>query len=97
MKIIFQNDRFARVSKTIDKNEAKAQSMGLVAVSGEKYRQAFRNSLEQMIRNRMVNSFWHDIFNDLAAKTINVETVWINKKWQEFDNCRDIEKFLKFN
>lgn len=95
MKVKLQGDLVSRVSKLIAKDEADAESPGLVLVRGENYRSHFTEYLELIVREREhINSFWLEVFNFMHTKGIPVRT-WEfdgNTKWQEVDFHIDVDK-----
>lgn len=100
MKVILdERGNVMRVSKLIENDQAHAESVGLVLVSGQRYRDLFRQNLDALVRNReLINQFWLEVFNLMAGKGIPIYTYEIAKeKWREIDVHPDLESLkLKF-
>ena len=100
MKVIIDgNGSLGRVSKLIEGDKANGESVGLVLVSGQKYRELFKQNLEELARNRdYINKYWLEVFNLMISKGIPIYTFNIDKsKWQEIDVHPDLENLrLKF-
>lgn len=97
MKVIIDNG-IERVSKQIKSEEANAESVGLTLISGQKYREVFKNSLEELARDQdYINKFWLEIFNRLADKGVSIKPFEINGKelWTEIDFHGDINNLVK--
>jgi L-glutamine-phosphate cytidylyltransferase len=98
MKVILDDKKnVVKVSKLIENEKANAESIGLVLVSGEKYREIFKESLEELARNKeYLNKYWLEVFNLMCEKGIPVNTFEINKsKWQEIDFHPELEELRK--
>jgi len=99
MKVILDNEKVVQVSKLIDNEKADAESVGLVLVSGEKHKELFKDSLEELARNKeYLNKYWLEVFNLMSKRGIMVNTFEIDKnKWQEIDFHPNLESLrLKF-
>jgi len=100
MKVIIDNDgSLAEVSKSIDAEKANGESVGLVLVAGQKYRDLFKQNLEELARNKeYINKYWLEVFNLMVSKGIPIYTFLIDRlKWQEIDLHPDLENLrLKF-
>lgn len=95
MKVVIKNNCVERVSKLIDNKKADAESVGLVKVSGEKSINLFKDTMEELVRNKnYFDKFWLEVFNALSNKGFMVKTFEIDgeKKWQEIDFHLDLEK-----
>lgn len=94
MKVLLEEREIASVSKAIDEFNAHGTSVGLVLVSGQKYRDLFKENLEELARNKeYVNKFWLEVFNLMSKKGITVRPFEIAlEKWQEIDFHPDIEQ-----
>ena len=96
-----ENKKIVRVSKDI--TDGDAESIGLVKVSGEKYRKIYQEVLEQLARDETyINKFWLETFNALSNKGIEISSFEIDKnKWREVDfhfdlnNIKDLIKNFK--
>lgn len=99
MKVILKDGEVVEVSKLINNEKADAESVGLVLVSGQKYRDLFKESLEELARNKeYINKYWLEVFNLMSKKGIPINTFEIDKaKWQEIDFHPDLEELkMKF-
>lgn len=95
MKVVLDNNRkIVKVSKLIDNIKADAESVGLVLVSGERYRELFKENLEELARNKeYLDKYWLEVFNLMYKKGIPINTFEIDKiKWQEIDFHPDLEQ-----
>lgn len=94
MKVILDNGKIVQVSKLIDNDKADAESVGLVLVSGEKYRKLFKSNLEELARNKeYIDKFWLEVFNLMYKKGIPINIFKIDKnKWHEIDFHFDLKK-----
>ncbi len=103
MKVILKDNIISRVSKEIETDKADCQSVGLVLVKGEKYKQIFKDNLEILARNKeYTNKFWLEVFNLMASKGIVIKPFEIDgkTKWREIDFHLDLDearKLLKLN
>lgn len=94
MKVILDDmGNATKVSKLIENDKANAESVGLVLVSGQKYRELFKENLEELARNKeYLNKYWLEVFNLMTSKGIPIYTFKIDKdKWQEIDLHPDLE------
>ena len=92
------NNKILRVSKEIRLGDA--ESVGLVKVSGEKFRKIYQDVLEELVKNKnYLNKFWLETFNVLANKGVEVNSFEIDKdKWREVDFhfvLPDIKELIK--
>ncbi|MFX0186765.1 MAG: sugar phosphate nucleotidyltransferase [Candidatus Hodarchaeota archaeon] len=92
------NKKILRVSKEIKNGDA--ESVGLVKVSGEKFRKIYKDILEELARNKdYLNKFWLETFNILANKGVEINSFEIDKdKWREIDfhfDLHDITEMIK--
>jgi len=92
------NKKILRVSKEI--KDGDAESVGLVKVSGEKFRIIYQNVLEELVRKKeYLNKFWLETFNALANKGVEINSFEINKdKWREVDfhfDLKDLKELIK--
>lgn len=96
MKVLLKNKEIVEVSKLINVQRADAESVGLVLVSGQKYRNLFKQSLELLATNRdYINKFWLEVFNLLSKSGIPISSFEIeNSKWLEVDFHPDLD-YLK--
>lgn len=95
MKVILKNNCVERVSKLIDNKKADAESVGLVKVSGGKSINIFKDTMEELVRDKdYFDEFWLEIFNALSSKGFPIKIFEIDgeKKWQEIDFHLDLEK-----
>lgn len=97
MKVTIQRGKVRAVSKKLERSKTHAESVGLVKVSGEKYREAFKKTMEKLARNKnYLNCFWLEIFNELNKNCIDVEPFEIDgSKWREIDVHPDFERVVK--
>ncbi|MFX1392824.1 MAG: sugar phosphate nucleotidyltransferase [Promethearchaeota archaeon] len=99
MKVNLDNNKkILRVSKEIENGDA--ESVGLVKVSGEKFRKIYKEILEELVKNRSyLNKFWLETFNVLANKGVEINSFEIDKdKWREVDfhfDLHDIRELMK--
>ncbi|MFX1504363.1 MAG: sugar phosphate nucleotidyltransferase [Promethearchaeota archaeon] len=99
MKVNLDNNKkVLRVSKEI--RDGDAESVGLVKVSGEKFRKIYQNILEELVKNKnYLNKFWLETFNVLANKGVEINSFEIDKdKWREVDfhfDLHDIKELIK--
>ena len=92
------NKKILRVSKEI--NDGDGESVGLVKVSGEKFRVIYQNVLEELARKKeYLNKFWLETFNMLANKGVEINSFEIDKdKWREVDfhfDLKDLKLLIK--
>lgn len=95
MKVLLTDDGMVRqVSKQIGAAVANAESVGLVAVRGDRYRHAFCRELEELVREEArLNHFWLEVINGLAAKGHLVRSIEIpSDAWVELDFHPDIKR-----
>ena len=92
-----ENKKIVRVSKDI--TDGDAESIGLVKVSGEKYRKIYQEVLEQLARDETyINKFWLETFNVLSNKGIEISSFEIDKnKWREVDLHFDLNNRCCWN
>ena len=97
MKVIL-NDSIDQVSKSIKNEEANAESIGLALISGNKYHEAFKNTLEELARDpQYLNRYWLESFNRMIEKGIHVNPFEVDgsKHWLEVDFHGDLSKVLQ--
>ncbi len=89
------NKKILRVSKEIKNGDA--ESVGLVKVSGEKFRKIYQDILEELARNKdYLNKFWLETFNILANKGVEINSFEIDKdKWREVDFHFDLHDIIE--
>lgn len=89
------NKKILRVSKEIKNGDA--ESVGLVKVSGEKFRKIYQDVLEELARNKdYLNKFWLETFNILANKGVEINSFEIDKdKWREVDFHFDLNDIIE--
>lgn len=89
------NKKILRVSKEIKNGDA--ESVGLVKVSGEKFRKIYQDVLEELARNKdYLNKFWLETFNILANKGVEINSFEIDKdKWREVDFHFDLHDIIE--
>lgn len=98
MKVMLSDGIISRVSKDIENDKADCESVGLVLVSGKKYRDILKDNLEELARNReYIDKFWLEVFNLMSHKGIAIRTFEINgkEKWKEVDFHLDLEEARK--
>jgi len=99
MKVILdENKKVIRVSKEIE--DSITESIGLVKVQGEKYRNIYQEVLEQLARNKnYINKFWLETFNILVDKGVEINSFKIDRdKWREVDfhfDLKDLKELIK--
>lgn len=93
MKVVEKANKVHRVSKLIKEEEATGESVGLVKVSGERFINTFKESLETLARNEEYNNgYWLEVFNLLADKAVSIEPFHLKREnWFEFDLHIDLE------
>lgn len=93
MKVILAGNKAVKVSKLIDGEQGQAESPGLVFVSGERYREFFKQSLDELTRNKEnFKTYWLEVFNLMSRKGAPVDVFKIDRaKWQEIDIHPDLE------
>lgn len=92
------NKKILRVSKEI--KEGDGESVGLIKVSGEKFRIIYQDVLEELARKKeYLNKFWLETFNTLANKGVEINSFEIDKdKWREVDfhfDLKDLKELIK--
>lgn len=99
MKAILSDGSFiAGVSKEVPNKKADCESVGLVLVKGNKYRELFKKYLEQLARDKnYIDKFWLEIFNSMIKDGILIKTFEINgaEKWREIDFHLDLNEAKK--
>lgn len=94
MKIAFAPDHsIQKVSKSIPLSEAKADSVGLLMVKGEKNRKSFRQALLSAAKNReYFKAFWQQVLDYVVAggQTILPHEI-PHSDWAEIDFHPDVE------
>ena len=93
-----ENKKVLRVSKEI--NNSNTESIGLVKVQGERYRNIYQEVLEQLARDKQyINKFWLETFNVLAVKGVEIHSYQIEReKWREVDfhfDLKDLKELIK--
>lgn len=94
MKITFdENGHISRIHKDIPTEAAKAESVGLVVIKGEKSRKIFLYQLLSLVKDKeYINKFWLEIFNALIQNHITINHVEIDENdWREMDFHPDME------
>jgi len=97
MKVIMDRT-IEKVSKKIPEKDANAESVGLVLVSGERSREAFKASLEELARDKeYINRFWLEVFNRMIEKGAAILPYEINgsEMWTEVDFHGDLLEMMK--
>lgn len=92
MKAILREGSIERVSKKIHADEAHAESVGFVRVTGEASRKSFYDMLMSMVKdlNRR-DDFWLEVFNCLVKAGTAVLPIEIDEHdWGELDFHPDI-------
>lgn len=95
MKVLLGEDGgVERVSKEIPAGEASAESVGLVAVTGERYRRAFAGEVEALVREpENVGRFWLEGINACCRRGFVVRPVEIEaSQWAEIDFHPDVRR-----
>jgi len=89
------NNKILRVSKEIRLGDA--ESVGLVKVSGEKFRKIYQDVLEELVKNKnYLNKFWLETFNVLANNGVEINSFEIDKdKWREVDFHFDLHDIIE--
>lgn len=96
MKVTLKAGKIMRVSKLIYEGDADYESVGLAVVSGKRYREKFRGTLEKLVRSKdYLDKFWLEVFTALAKENITITPFQIEGEWQEFDYHGDIGKYLE--
>jgi len=98
MKVILKDKKIIQVSKLIENKTANAESVGLVLVSGKKYRNIFKETLELLARDKeYLNKYWLEVFNKLSEKCVDINSFDIDgsKQWREIDFHLDLERAKK--
>ena len=93
-----ENKKVLRVSKEI--NNSNTESIGLVKVQGERFRNIYQEVLEQLARDKQyINKFWLETFNVLAVKGVEIHSYQIEReKWREVDfhfDLKDLKELIK--
>jgi len=95
-KVTLKDGKVMRVSKLIYEGDADYESVGLAVVSGKRYRDKFRDTLEKLVRSKdYLDKFWLEVFTVLAKENITITPFQIEGEWQEFDYHGDIGKYLE--
>jgi len=92
MKVLFEDGQVSLISKQIDIDEAQAESVGFIRISGKKSRQLFYQQLLSEIRQENGrDEFWLEIFNGLCREGHKVEALEIGEhEWGEMDFHPDV-------
>jgi choline kinase len=93
MKVILDKDVSVRhVSKDIPLPDVMAESVGLVGVYGERFRNAFvKKTIHMLHEKENLQLFWLRIFNELINDGLKVNTLEIGRDdWAEVDFHPDI-------
>lgn len=92
MKVLLKDGSVNRVSKKIDANEAQAESVGFIRVTGEAARKTFHTKLMSMVKDLdRRDDFWLEIFNSLIEDGVLVSPIEIGEHdWGEMDFHPDI-------
>ena len=94
MKVIVLDGCVVSVSKDIEPSASSAESPGLAAVRGAVAREAFRESLDRLIRiPEYRNAYWLEVFNDLSrhGRPVIPWSFVGENNWQEIDFHMDLE------
>ncbi len=94
MKVILNGEKSVlHVSKEIPLPDVMAESVGLVGVYGERFRNAFVKKNIQMLHDKSnLQLFWLRIFNELISDGLTINTLEINcDDWAEVDFHPDIQ------
>lgn len=97
MKVIIGNHGIEKISKSILNEEAHGESVGLSFVSGEKFIKIFRDTLEEVAKDKeYLNKFWLEVFNKISDRggTIGHFEIDIDK-WIEIDIHMDLKELLE--
>lgn len=86
-----------RVSKEIAAAEATAESVGLLAVAGERYRRGFAGEVEALVRDPAnVRRFWLEAVNAACRRGLVVRPVEIEpSQWAEIDFHPDVRRLRR--
>ncbi len=98
MKVIIEDGLIEKVSKQIQGDKAGAESVGLTLISGEKYREIFKDNLEELAREpEYVQKFWLEVFNRMISKGVRVAPFEIDGKrlWVEVDFHGDLSDVIR--
>ncbi|MBS3080626.1 phosphocholine cytidylyltransferase family protein [Candidatus Pacearchaeota archaeon] len=97
MKIITGNHGLEKVSKSIANEESHGESVGLALVSGDKSVRIFRNTLEELGKDKeYLNKFWLEVINKIADRGGVVVPFEIDlRKWMEIDLHVDLKELLE--
>ena len=98
MKVIIEDGLIEKVSKQIPGDRASAESVGLTLISGDKYREIFKNNLEELAREpEYVQKFWLEVFNRMISKGVRVAPFEIDgkKSWIEIDFHGDLSDVIR--
>jgi len=98
MKVIIEDGAIEQVSKSIANEKADAESVGLTLISGEKYRQTFKQNLEELARDpAYINKFWLEVFNRMINKGVRIIPFEIDgaKMWVEIDFHGDLNEVIR--
>ncbi len=98
MKVILdENKSVIHVSKEVPLPDVMAESVGLVGVFGERYRNAFVKKVVKMLHSEeKLQFFWLRTFNELISDGLKVETIQIDSDdWAEVDFHPDIMTIRK--
>lgn len=94
MRVEFEGDVVARVSKQLSDERSHAESPGLCLVRGERSRRLFVRHLESLAREpEALGQFWLELFNRLYDVGVPV-CPWrfdTASAWQEMDFHHDVE------
>ncbi len=92
MKVLLQDGSIKRVSKKIPVDEAQAESVGFIRVTGEASRKTFYNMLMSMVKDLdRRDEFWLEVFNCLIKAGVPVSPIEIDEHdWGEMDYHPDI-------
>jgi choline kinase len=92
MKVLLQEGSIERVSKKIHIDEAQAESVGFIRVTGESSRRQFYDMLMSMVKDLdRRDDFWLEVFNCLVESGITVTPIEIDEHdWGEMDYHPDI-------
>ena len=96
MKVIQGKHGIEKVSKSIENEKSHGESVGLSLASGERYVKIFRETLEELGKDKSyLNKFWLEIFNKIADRGGLINHFEIDiKKWTEIDIHMDLKELL---
>jgi len=95
MKVVVKNGNVNKVSKLIFEGATDYESVGLAVVSGKRFRDKFKKTLEKLVRSKdYLDKFWLEVFNVLAREKVAITPFQIEGNWREFDYHADISNYF---